>query len=159
MRRSDRTLSFSVWSEDVSTSGRVKKTTARLTRLWLRPVGVHRTRPVMIPEELDLSGIDRTLGGSVRSLPPEHPVSGSRAFSGLFSVSFSVTSGDLFNSVIPSFLIPRDLALVLAAASTARQPRAAVLLPRRTTAAHPRQHSPLLPCPRSPGPRASRAPP
>ena len=68
------------------------------------------------------------------------PVSGSRAFSGLFSVSFSVASGDLFNSVVPSFLIPRDLALVLAAASTARQPRAAVLLPRRTTAIHPCQH-------------------
>ena len=105
----------------------------------MRPVMDHRTRPVPIPEELDLSGIDRTLGGSVRSLPPEHPVSGSRAFSGLFSVSFSVASGELFNSAVPSFLIPRDLALVLAAASTARQPRAAVLLPRRTTAAHPRQ--------------------
>jgi len=39
----------------------------------------HRTRPVAISEDLDLSGIDRTLGGSVRSLPPERPVSGSRA--------------------------------------------------------------------------------
>ena len=29
----------------------------------------------MIPEDLDLSRIDRTLGGSVRSLPPERPVS------------------------------------------------------------------------------------
>ena len=42
--------------------------------LWLRLVGVHRTRPVTIPEDLDLSRIDRTLGGSVRSLPPERPV-------------------------------------------------------------------------------------
>ena len=39
----------------------------------------------MILEELDLSGINRTLGGSVRSLPPERPVSGSRAALGLFS--------------------------------------------------------------------------
>jgi hypothetical protein len=54
----------------------------------------HRTCPVPIPEELDLSGIDRTLGGSVRSLPPERPVSGSRAVSGLFSVSLSIALGD-----------------------------------------------------------------
>ena len=51
----------------------------------MRPVGVHRTCPIVIPEELDLSEIDRTLGGSIRSLPPERPVSGSRAASGLFS--------------------------------------------------------------------------
>ena len=142
-----------------SASGRSEEDQVVLTGPCLRPVMVHRTRPVPIPEELDLSRIDRTLGGSVQLLPPERPVSGSRAFSGLFSVSFSVASGDLFNSAVPSFLIPRDLALVLAAASIARQPCAAVLLPRRTTAAHPRQHSPRLPCPRSPGPRASRAPP
>ena len=60
-----------------------------LTELWLRPVGVHRTRPVMILEELDLSGIDRMLGGSVRSLPSERPVNSLRVVSGLFSVSFS----------------------------------------------------------------------
>ena len=83
LRRSDQTLLFYVWSEDVSASGRVKKTKAKLTGLWLHPVGVHWTRPVALPEELDLSGIDRTLGGSVRSLPPERPVSGSRAASGL----------------------------------------------------------------------------
>ena len=35
----------------------------------------HQTRPVPFPEELDLSGIDQTLGGSVRSLPPERLVS------------------------------------------------------------------------------------
>ena len=45
------------------------------TGLWLRPVGVYRTRPVTAPEVLDLSGVDRTLGGSVRSLPLERPVS------------------------------------------------------------------------------------
>ena len=50
-----------------------------MTGLWLRPVGVHRTRPVAIPEVLDLTGIDRTLGGSVWSLPPERPVNRSRA--------------------------------------------------------------------------------
>ena len=77
LQRSDRTLSFNVWSEDVSASGRVKKTKAKLSGLWLCPV--------MIPEELDLSRIDRMLGGSVRSLPPERPVSGMRAVSGLFS--------------------------------------------------------------------------
>ena len=38
----------------------------------------------MIPEELDLSGIDRTLGGSVPSLPPERPVNGERVVSELF---------------------------------------------------------------------------
>ena len=59
----------------------------------------HRTHPVVILEELDLSGIDRMLGGSVRSLPPEHPVSGSRAVSGLFSISFLVVLGDLFNPI------------------------------------------------------------
>ena len=38
----------------------------------------------MILEELDLSRIDRTLGGSVRSLPLERPVNGERAVSDLF---------------------------------------------------------------------------
>ena len=85
LRRSDRTLAFSVRSEGVSVSDRVEKTKAVLTGLWLHLVGVHRTRPVMIPEELDLSGIDQTLGGSVRSLPPEHPVNRNHAVSGHFS--------------------------------------------------------------------------
>ena len=46
-----------------------------MTELWLCPV--------VIPEELDLSGIDRTLGGSVPSLPPERPVNGDHAVSEL----------------------------------------------------------------------------
>ena len=75
LRRSDRTLAFSIRSEGFQRPVVWKKTKAVLTGLWLRPVGVHRTRSVAIPEELDLSGIDRTLGGSVRSLPPERPVS------------------------------------------------------------------------------------
>ena len=62
-----------------------KKTKAILTGLWLRPGGVHLTRPGAILEELDLSRIDRMLGGSVRSLPPERSVNGERAFLGLFS--------------------------------------------------------------------------
>ena len=56
------------------------------TRLWLRPVAVHRTRSVTIPGVLDLTGIDRTLGGSVRSLPPERPVNRIRAAYELFSL-------------------------------------------------------------------------
>ena len=67
-------------------SGRLKKKQAELTGPCLRPVMDHRTRPVVIPEELDLSGIDRTLGGSVRSLPPERPVSRYRAASELFPI-------------------------------------------------------------------------
>ena len=55
-----------------------------MTGLWLRPVDVHWTRPVVIPEDLDLSGIDRMLGGSIRSLPPERPVNGERVVSELF---------------------------------------------------------------------------
>ena len=66
-----------------------------LTGPCLRPVMVHRTRPVPIPEDLDLSGIDRTLGGSVWSLPPERPVSGSHAALGLFFVSFPIVLGVL----------------------------------------------------------------
>ena len=70
----------------LSASGRLEKNQAKLTKLWLRPVGVHRTRTVAIPEELDLSGIDRTLGGSVRTLGgPERPVNRNHAVSDLFS--------------------------------------------------------------------------
>ena len=66
-------------------SGRLEKEKVVLTGPCLHPVMDHRTRLVPIPEKLDLSGIDRTLGGNVRSLPPERPVSGSRAASGLLS--------------------------------------------------------------------------
>ena len=84
LRKSGQTLAFSVWSEGFQHPVMRKKTEAVLTELWLRPVGVHRMHPVVILEDLVLSRIDRTLGGSVRSLPPERPVSGSRAASGLF---------------------------------------------------------------------------
>ena len=101
MRRSDRTLSFSVWLEGVSASDCVKKTKAKLIGLWLRPVGVHRTRPVTIPEELDLSGIDQTLGGSVQSLPPERPVSRNCVFSRLLiRFLFYSRGGPLYNQII-----------------------------------------------------------
>ena len=76
-----------------SASGQSKVDQVALTGPCLRPVMDHRTRPVSIPEDLDLSRIDQTLGGSIQSLPPERPVSGSRVVSGLFSVSFLVTFG------------------------------------------------------------------
>ena len=78
-------LRLCIRSGGPSASGRSKEDQVVLTGPCLRPVMDHRTRPVPIPEELDLSGIDRTLGGSVRSLPPERPVSGSRAALGFFS--------------------------------------------------------------------------
>ena len=66
----------------------------------MRLVIDHRTRPVVILEELDLSRIDRTLGGSVRSLPPEHPISRSRAALGLFIRFLSChVGGTLFNLI------------------------------------------------------------
>ena len=77
-----------------------------MTRLWLCPVGVHRTRLVMILEDLGLSGIDRTLGGSLRSLPLERPVSRYHAASGFFPVSFSVMSGDPYINLIRSRVYP-----------------------------------------------------
>ena len=64
-------------------SDQAKAIKAVRTGLWLHPVGVHRTRLVAIPGVLDLSGIDQTLGGSVRSLPPERPVNRKRAGLGL----------------------------------------------------------------------------
>ena len=78
LRRSDRTLKQNfphVLSDGGSAFDQAKVIKAVWTRLWLRLTGVHRTRPVMIPGDLDLSRIDRTLGASVRSLPPERPVS------------------------------------------------------------------------------------
>ena len=84
LRRSDRTLPFCVRSEDVSASGRLEKSQAELTGLWLCPVGVHQMRPVVIPEELDLSRINWTLGGSVRSLSPERPINRNHAVLDLF---------------------------------------------------------------------------
>ena len=75
-------------------SGRLKEKQAVLTGPCLRPVMDHWTRPVPIPQELDLSGIDQTLGGSVRSLPPERPVSGSRATLGHFFRFLSCRVGE-----------------------------------------------------------------
>ena len=100
LRRSDRTLPFCVRSEDVSASGRLEKSQAELTGLWLRPVGVHRTHPVAIPEELDLSRIDQTLGGSVRSLPLEHPVSSFHVALGFFSLFPYLTRGGRHNCCV-----------------------------------------------------------
>ena len=93
LRRSDWTLkqcSPSVRSEGDPASGQAKETKIGSIGLSQRPVSGDRTRPVMIPVVSDLSGIDRTLGGSVRSLPPEHLVSRNCAGSGLLFVSFSI---------------------------------------------------------------------
>ena len=75
LQRDDRTLLSSVRSEGVPTSGRAKTMKTGWTGLWLHLISGDRTCPVAIPGVLDLSGIDRTLGGSVRSLPQERPVS------------------------------------------------------------------------------------
>ena len=83
LRWSDRTLLFSVRSDGGSASDQAKEIKAVRTRLWLHPV--------VAPEVLDLSGVDRTLGGSVRSLPPERPVSRKHAGSKLSILSLSVT--------------------------------------------------------------------
>ena len=58
----------SVRSEGDPVSGRSKTKETACTGLWLRPVYWDRTCLVVILGVLDLSGIDRTLGGSVRSL-------------------------------------------------------------------------------------------
>jgi hypothetical protein len=75
LRWSDWTLLFRVQLDGVPASGRAKTMKTGSTGLWVRPVNGDWTRPVATPGDLDLSGVDRTLGGSVRSLPPERPVS------------------------------------------------------------------------------------
>ena len=96
----------------------------------------HWTRPVAISEDLDLSGIDRTLGGSVRSLPPERPVSGSRATSGLFSpFPFLSRFGGLFIRAFEFFFLDLTSAAVTHA-QVAAVARAAALLRRRLLAPH-----------------------
>ena len=78
LQRSDQTLeqySPCVWSEGDPVFGQAKKTKTGSTGLWLHPVSGDRTRPVMTLGDLDLSGVDWTLGGSIRSLPLERLVS------------------------------------------------------------------------------------
>ena len=88
----------SVRSDGGSSSSRSKTKETACTRLWLRPVGVHRTRPVAIPGVLDLTGIDRTLGGSVRWLPPERLVSRKHAgFNLLSPFPFLIRGGPPYN--------------------------------------------------------------
>ena len=100
LRWSDRTLLFNVRSDGVPTSGQAKTMETGWTGLWLRLVSCGWTRPVMTLGVLDLSGVDRTLGGSVRSLPPEHPVSGSCADLKLFSVFLSITGEPPYNRAV-----------------------------------------------------------
>ena len=78
-----------VRSEGDPMSGQAKKTKTGSTGLWLCPVSGDRTRLVATRLVLDLSGVDCTLGGSIRLLPPERPVSRYRAASSFFPVSFS----------------------------------------------------------------------
>ena len=68
-----------VRSEGDPASGQAKKTKIGSTGLWLCPVSCDRTRSVVALGDLDLSRVDRTLGGSVQSLPPERPVSRNHA--------------------------------------------------------------------------------
>ena len=79
LRWSDRTLLFSVRSDGVPASSQAKTMETCWTGLWLRSVSCDRTRPVVAPGDLDLSGVDQTLGGNVQSLPLERPVSRCRA--------------------------------------------------------------------------------
>ena len=92
LRWSDRTLLFNVRSDGVPASGRAKTMETGWTGLWLRPVSCDRTCPVVAPGNLDLSGVNQTLGGSVRSLPPERPVNRKHAGFELLSLSFSIPS-------------------------------------------------------------------
>jgi len=98
---SDRTLLFSVQSDGVPMSGRAKMMETGSTRLWLCPVSCDRTRPVIAPGDLDLSGVDRTLGGSVRLSPPERSVSRNRVGFQLFLVSYSITGDPPYNQTVP----------------------------------------------------------
>ena len=135
-----------------SASGRSKDDQVVLTGPCLRPVMDHRTRPVVIPEDLDLSGIDRTLGGSVRSLPPERPVSGSRATSGLFSpFPFLSRFRGLFIRAFEFFFLDLTSAVVTHA-QVAAVARAAALLRRRLLAPHltPAPSCPCLAAPPQP---------
>ena len=78
LRSSDRTLKLylsCVRSKGDPASGQAKKMKTESIGLWLRLVSRDRTRPVETWEVLDLSVVDRTTGGSVRSLPLEHPIS------------------------------------------------------------------------------------
>ena len=66
----------------------------------------------MIPEELDLSRIDRTLGGSVRSLPSERSVIRSRAAFNLFSPFPSRQGTHIFARTVPCTTSSQALAIV-----------------------------------------------
>ena len=127
----------SVWSDGGYTSGRSKTKTKACTGLWLRPVGVHRTRLVVIPGVLNLTGIDRTLGGNVRSLPPERPVSRKRVgFSLLSCFPFQSRSGSSFNrraTRAPDLTHLRtDIARVCDLAAAAATPTQCSMLPSAT---------------------------
>ena len=92
LRWSDWTLLFSIRSDGVPMSGRAKTVETGWTRLWLCPVSCDWMRQVVALGDLELSRVDRTLGGSVWSLPPGRPVNRNRAGFELLSLSFSIPS-------------------------------------------------------------------
>jgi len=132
----------------------IKEGQVILTGPCLRPVMDHRTRPVPIPEDLDLSGIDRTLGGSVRSLPPERPVSGSRATLSLFGFLFCRVWGIIYPNLF--FFLDLSPSRRRALAQATKPHRRCLAKPLHGCAAassrltsHPRLHAPAQPRRRS----------
>ena len=71
--------SLCVRSEGDPVFGQAKKTKTGSIGLWLCPVSWDQTCLVVALGDLDLSRVNRTLGGSVWSLPPERPVSRNHA--------------------------------------------------------------------------------
>ena len=140
LRWSDRTLLFSVRSDGIPASSRAKEKKEGSTGLWLCPISWDQTRPVLAPGELDLYGVDRTLGGSVRSLPPERRVNRKRAVSGFFS---------LF-----PFLSRVDHHITVVRATTYPASRTAPTSPLRPSRrVHSSPHRPtLMPAPQRPRP-------
>ena len=133
-------------------SGHLKENQAELIGPCLLPVMDHRTRLVMIPEDLDLSGIDRTLGGSVRSLPPERPVSRERAESDLFPrFLLCYTWGPHLTAAVASVLDLTPYAAITE--PPVRRALAATALPC-LRAALPQPPSPRHRCPASPPPHS-----
>ena len=118
----------------------------------------HRTRPVVIPEELDLSGIDRTLGGSIWSLPPEHPISRERAESDLFPrFLLCYAWGPHLTAAVASVLDLTPYAAITE--PPVRRALATAALPC-LSAAPPQPSSPRRRCPAPPPPhRRVRKPP
>ena len=70
----DQQCFYSVWCDDVSASGQRRMGLREGPDSMLHPVKCHRTRSIMIWGSLDLSVVDQTLEGYVRSSLPVRPV-------------------------------------------------------------------------------------